>query len=43
MKWFDAGTQLDYWMATGRWPDFCADPNLPYDCREAAQRYIDKR
>jgi adenylate cyclase len=43
MQWFDAGTQLDYWMATGRWPDFCADPGLPYECRQAAQRYLDDR
>jgi TolB-like protein/DNA-binding winged helix-turn-helix (wHTH) protein/Tfp pilus assembly protein PilF len=43
MQWFDAGTQLDYWMATGRWPDFCADPDLPYNCREAGQRFIDSR
>jgi TolB-like protein/DNA-binding winged helix-turn-helix (wHTH) protein/Tfp pilus assembly protein PilF len=43
MQLFDAGTQLDYWMATGRWPDFCADPGLPYECDEAAQRYLDNR
>jgi DNA-binding winged helix-turn-helix (wHTH) protein/tetratricopeptide (TPR) repeat protein len=28
---------LDYWRSTGHWPDFCQDPDLPYDCkREAA-------
>ncbi len=28
----------DYWRATGKWPDFCAEPGLPYDCaREAAR------
>lgn len=27
---------VDYWTATGRWPDFCAEPGLPYDCRKAA-------
>ena len=43
MQWFDARTQLDYWTATGRWPDFCADPDLPNECREAAQGYIDNR
>jgi len=43
MKLFDAGTQLDYWTTTGRWPDFCADPGLPYDCSEAAQRYLEHR
>jgi len=29
---------VDYWLASGRWPDFCAEPDLPYDCREAARR-----
>ena len=24
---------LDYWQKTGKWPDFCADPDLPYNCR----------
>jgi len=43
LQLFDAGTQLDYWMATGHWPDFCADPALPYDCSEAAQRYLEHR
>ncbi|MGH6912049.1 MAG: hypothetical protein ACREEG_17845, partial [Phenylobacterium sp.] len=27
---------LDYWSRSGRWPDFCAEPGLPYDCKEAA-------
>jgi len=40
MQLFDAGTQLDYWMATGHWPDFCADPELPYQCDEAARHYL---
>ncbi|MGA9574297.1 MAG: winged helix-turn-helix domain-containing protein [Lysobacterales bacterium] len=43
MQLFDAGTQLDYWIATGRWPDFCTDPGLPYECDEAARQYLDKR
>jgi TolB-like protein/DNA-binding winged helix-turn-helix (wHTH) protein len=43
MKLFDAGTQLDYWITTGHWPDFCSDPGLPYDCEEAAQQYLDNR
>ncbi len=25
------------WEKTGKWPDFCAEPGLPYDCREAAK------
>jgi tetratricopeptide (TPR) repeat protein len=28
---------VDYWLATGKWPDFCAEPDLPYDCRAAAR------
>ena len=27
----------DYWLASGRWPDFCRDPDLPYDCRLKAR------
>jgi DNA-binding winged helix-turn-helix (wHTH) protein/TolB-like protein len=26
---------LDYWRKSGHWPDFCGEPNLPYDCRKA--------
>lgn len=40
MELFDAAMQLEYWLETGDWPDYCADPELPYDCEEAAQRYI---
>jgi DNA-binding winged helix-turn-helix (wHTH) protein/TolB-like protein len=28
---------VDYWRSTGRWPDFCAEPDLPYDCRAVAE------
>jgi TolB-like protein len=28
---------VDYWTTTGKWPDFCAEPGLPYDCRAAAK------
>lgn len=27
-----------YWRATGLWPDFCSEPDLPYDCRAEAAR-----
>ena len=27
-----------YWRATQRWPDFCTEPNLPYDCRAEAAK-----
>lgn len=25
---------VEYWQATGRWPDFCFEPDLPYDCKQ---------
>ncbi len=24
---------IDYWRTSGKWPDFCFDPDLPYDCK----------
>ena len=27
-----------YWRKTGKWPDFCAEPNLPYDCKQVAAK-----
>ena len=24
---------VDYWRSTGHWPDFCAEPGLPYNCK----------
>jgi hypothetical protein len=29
---------VDYWRNSGHWPDFCADPTLPYNCRAEAKR-----
>lgn len=29
---------LAYWYASDRWPDFCADPGLQYDCKAEAGR-----
>lgn len=29
---------VDYWRTTGNWPDFCAEPGLPYDCKALAAR-----
>jgi tetratricopeptide (TPR) repeat protein len=29
---------VDYWRKTGKWPDFCSQPGLPYDCRVEAAR-----
>ncbi len=34
---------VSYWRATGKWPDFCAEPSLPYDCREAAKAAVHGR
>jgi len=30
---------LRYWRTTGRWPDFCNEPDLRYDCRKEAAKY----
>jgi TolB-like protein len=27
---------VDYWRSSGHWPDFCAQPGLPYDCKTEA-------
>jgi hypothetical protein len=27
---------IEYWRASDRWPDFCAEPDLPFDCRTEA-------
>jgi tetratricopeptide (TPR) repeat protein len=29
---------LGYWRSSENWPDFCADPDLPYDCKEEAAK-----
>jgi TolB-like protein len=29
---------VDHWRKTGKWPDFCGQPGLPYDCRVEAAR-----
>jgi len=34
---------LQYWHSSGHWPDFCADPQLPYDCRAEAHRLLAAR
>jgi len=30
--------QFDYWRKTGKWPDFCFEPSLPYDCKVEAAK-----
>ena len=29
----------DYWRTSGKWPDFCFEPDLPYDCKAEAARF----
>ena len=29
---------VEYWRKSGKWPDFCADPDLPYDCKAEAAK-----
>jgi adenylate cyclase len=31
---------VDYWRSTGKWPDFCAEPGLPYDCKAEAAKAV---
>lgn len=28
---------VDYWIKSNSWPDFCSEPDLPYDCRKIAR------
>lgn len=30
---------VKYWQTSSKWPDFCFDPKLPYDCKEEAAKY----
>ena len=29
---------VPYWRASGKWPDFCFEADLPYDCKEVATK-----
>ena len=29
---------LDYWQRSGKWPDFCSEQALPYNCKVEAGR-----
>jgi hypothetical protein len=31
---------VDYWRTSGHWPDFCSEPELPYDCRIEAGKIL---
>ena len=35
MKRFEV---ITYWEETGKWPDFCSEPELPYDCKAEAAK-----
>ncbi|HEX4095424.1 MAG TPA: hypothetical protein VHX64_01785, partial [Caulobacteraceae bacterium] len=32
-----------YWLQSGKWPDFCAQPGLPYDCKAMAAKAVGAR
>jgi TolB-like protein len=34
---------LTYWQSTDKWPDFCADEALPYDCKSETARALAKK
>jgi len=42
MELFDITGQFDYWLDSETWPDYCSDPELPYDCETAARRVLSK-
>jgi TolB-like protein len=33
---------VDYWRTSGVWPDFCAEPGLPYECKSEAAKFSPK-
>jgi DNA-binding winged helix-turn-helix (wHTH) protein/tetratricopeptide (TPR) repeat protein len=33
----------DYWRSSGKWPDFCSEPQNAYDCRVEAERVANGR
>jgi TolB-like protein len=30
--------RVDYWKSTGKWPDFCTEERVPYDCKTEPAR-----
>lgn len=38
MQLAKTGGLLDYWRKSGKWPDFCEEPDLPYDCKAEAAK-----
>jgi len=39
MELFDVTGQLDYWLESDNWPDYCTDLELPYECKETARQF----
>ncbi len=31
---------IGFWRETDKWPDFCFDPDLPYDCKKEAAKLL---
>ena len=31
---------VQYWVKTGKWPDFCQEANVPYDCKAEAKKLL---
>ncbi len=34
---------LAHWQKSGKWPDFCSEPDLPYDCKAEAAKLAKER
>jgi hypothetical protein len=34
---------VDYWRSTGKWPDFCSEPGLPYNCQAEAKALASRK
>jgi DNA-binding winged helix-turn-helix (wHTH) protein/TolB-like protein/Tfp pilus assembly protein PilF len=34
---------VDDWRSSGKWPDFCSEPQISYDCRVEAERVVNSR
>ncbi len=39
-KIFVATGLAEYWQRSGKWPDFCMEPDLPYDCAVEAAKAL---
>jgi TolB-like protein/class 3 adenylate cyclase/Tfp pilus assembly protein PilF len=43
MRLLDQDGLVEYWRTSGKWPDFCAEPNLGYDCKAEAEKLVAAR